>query len=146
MSLERDAMIKSLKEIVIPVLRELRFKGSFPHFYRKLEERADLLMFQFSMWGEALYVEISKCPSEGHVDRSGKHIPLNKVKVYDVDVFDGDGLPYRIRIGKEEKGMFEFNKDNTDKISWLIRNALSEAEEWWNSSPNWWSSKNIERN
>lgn len=64
MSLERNAMIASLKKTVIPRLRENGFKGSFPHFYRKTEQRADLLMFQFSMWGGVLYVEISKCPQK----------------------------------------------------------------------------------
>ncbi|MGM0875889.1 MAG: DUF4304 domain-containing protein [Bacillota bacterium] len=46
MSAERDAMINSLKQIVIPILRERGFKGSFPHFYRKLDNQTDLLMFQ----------------------------------------------------------------------------------------------------
>ena len=36
MSKERDKMIKYLKEITIPELRNRNFKGSFPHF-RKIE-------------------------------------------------------------------------------------------------------------
>jgi hypothetical protein len=34
--------------------------------------------------------------------------------------------------------MFEFNKDNTELISLVVRDALKEAEEWWDSSANWW--------
>ncbi|MFP5116011.1 DUF4304 domain-containing protein [Bacillaceae bacterium C204] len=137
MSTERDAMVKSLKEVVIPVLRERGFKGSFPHFYRKLENQTDLIMFQFSMWGGVLYVEISKCPSEGYTNISGKHIPPNKVKVYQVG---GGGSPFnRPRIGKETNYTFEFNKDNTGEVSQKIFNSLEEAEEWWSSYPNWWN-------
>lgn len=135
MSVDREAMIKSLKEVVIPILRDRGFKGSFPHFYRKLEERTDLLMFQFSMWGGVLYVEISKCSPEGHTDVSGKFRTPNKMKVY----YIGDGSAWhRYRIGKDVNGMFEFNKDKTIEVAILIRNSLSEAEEWWNSYPNWW--------
>lgn len=134
MSIERDAMIKSLKEIVIPVLRQRGFKGSFPHFYRKMEQRADLLMFQFSMWGGVLYVEISKCPPEGYTDVSGEFHTPNKMKVY----YIGDGSAWhRHRIGKS--GMFEFNKDNTEEIAIRIKESLSEAEEWWDSYPDWWN-------
>lgn len=132
MSVERDAMIKSLKAVVIPVLRERGFKGSFPHFYRKLEERTDLFMIQFSMWGGVLYVEISMCSSEGYTDSSGKQIPPNKVKVYQI----GGGSPYnRTRIGDES---FEFDEGNTEDVSRRVLNSLEEAEKWWNSYPNWW--------
>jgi hypothetical protein len=135
LSLERDAMISSLKKIVIPRLSELGFKGSFPHFYRKTEERADLLMFQFSMWGGVLYVEISKCPPEGYREISGEFRPLNKMKVYFVT---GGSFLNRQRIGKNDKGRFEFNKDNTDQLALRINESLHEAEEWWESYPDWW--------
>ncbi|WP_416144598.1 DUF4304 domain-containing protein [Planococcus koreensis] len=135
MSVERDAMINSLKKTVIPRLREKGFKGSFPHFYRKTEERADLLMFQFSMWGGVLYVEISKCPPEGCTDSSDEFYPLNKMKVY----FVTGGSPMnRQRIGKNVNGMFEFDKDNTDQAALQIEESLTEAEEWWGSYPEWW--------
>ncbi|MGG3196157.1 DUF4304 domain-containing protein [Priestia aryabhattai] len=86
MSVERDNMINSLRENVIPTLRDRGFKGSFPHFYRKLEDRVDLLMFQFTAWGEALYVEeVSKCSPGGHIDVSETFYTPNKVKVYNID-------------------------------------------------------------
>ncbi|TWT14320.1 DUF4304 domain-containing protein [Planomicrobium sp. CPCC 101079] len=135
MSLEKDTMMNSLKQTVIPILREKGFKGSFPHFYRKTEERADLLMFQFSMWGGVLYVEISKCPPEGYTNILGEFYPLNKMKVY---LVTGGGLPLnRRRIGKSVNGMFEFNRDNTDQVALQIEEALTEAEEWWVSYPDW---------
>ncbi|MBY6037146.1 hypothetical protein KUV80_10790 [Fictibacillus nanhaiensis] len=62
-------------------------------------------MFQFSMYGGVLYVEISKCPSEGYTEEtSEKHIPPKKIKVYQI----GGGSPYnRTRIG--------FNTDEVEK-------------------------------
>lgn len=132
MSVERDNMINSLRKNVIPNLRNRGFKGSFPHFYRKLENRVDLLMFQFSAWGGVLYVEVSKCSPEGHIDVSETFYQPNKVKVYNIDT------AHRQRLGKEIREMFEFNKDNTEVISLNVRESLKEGEEWWNSSPNWW--------
>jgi len=131
-SVERDNMINSLRKNVIPTLRDRGFKGSFPHFYRKLENRVDLLMFQFSAWGGVLYVEISKCSQEGYIDVSETFYTPNKVKVYNID------NAHRQRLGKEISEMFEFNKDNTELISLNVRESLKEGEEWWNSSANWW--------
>ena len=132
MSVERDNMINSLKENVIPIMRNLGFKGSFPHFYRQLEDRVDLLMFQFSAWGGVLYIELSKCSPEGHTDVSETFHTPNKIKVYDIDI------EHRQRLGKDSYEMFEFNKENTELISLDVRDALKEAEEWWNYSANWW--------
>lgn len=129
-------MINSLKNTVIPELRGKGFKGSFPHFYRKTEARADLLMFQFSMWRGVLYIEISKCSSEGHTDVSGEFRPPNKMKVYHIG--DPSSGWHRHRIGDGVKDMFEFNEENTDQVALQIKESLEEAEEWWASYPDWW--------
>lgn len=129
---ERENMILSLKKNVIPALRGLGFKGSFPHFYRKLENRLDLIMFQFSAWGGVVYVEVSKCAQNGHLDASGEFQIPNKVKVYHID------LAYRKRLGKDTEEIYKFNRDNTEAVSICITEALKEAEDWWITSPNWW--------
>jgi hypothetical protein len=41
MSDKRDRMIETLKEYVVPVLRERGFKGSFPHFRHPTERSID---------------------------------------------------------------------------------------------------------
>lgn len=123
-------MIKSLNEIVFPVLRERGFKGKFPHFYRKVKERTDLLMFQFDLHGSTLSVEISKCPSQGYLDSSGKRVPPDKLKVYQIGV-------NRTGIGD---GTFKFNGNNTKEVSRKVLYSFKEAEEWWNTYPNWWVS------
>ena len=53
---EMDAAIKSH---VVPELRAMGFQGSFPHFYRKIDDHVDLLTFQFASAGGRFVVEIS---------------------------------------------------------------------------------------
>lgn len=135
----RDAMIHSLKRVLVPSLRERGFKGSFPHFYRKLNEQTQLLMFQFSMYESAFYVEISKCSSEGYLDETtGALIPSNKIRVYQI----GGGSPYhRTRIGKDCGHVFVFNEGNYDEVATDVLRAFREAEEWWRVTPNWWTKR-----
>lgn len=130
MSLERSEMIRSLNEIVFPVLKERGFKGNFPHFYRKWKERTDLLMFQLDGYSKVLSVEISKCPSRDYLDSTGKSIPSNKLKVYQIGV-------NRTGIGE---GAFQFNDKNTEEVSRKVLYSFKEAEEWWDTHPNWWIS------
>ncbi len=47
----RAAMTAELKRVVVPVLRELGYTGTFPHFRRTRGKRVALLSFQFSSWG-----------------------------------------------------------------------------------------------
>lgn len=79
---DRQAMIATLKQLVIPHLRALGFKGSFPHFRRLLEDRTDLLMFQFDRYGGGFVVEIAKCPPGDFVTSWGERIPAKKLEVY----------------------------------------------------------------
>ena len=51
--------MESLKATVVPVLRSLGFKGTFPHFYREQLGHIDLACFQFSMSGGKFVVELS---------------------------------------------------------------------------------------
>jgi hypothetical protein len=52
-------MIKKLNDIVVPVLRQSNFKGSFPHFRRVTAERTNLLTFQFDRSGGGFVIEIA---------------------------------------------------------------------------------------
>jgi len=132
LSVERDTMINSLKHIVIPTLRERGFKGSFPHYHRKLESQTDLLMFQFSQWGGILYVEISKCPLNGSTGYRDQQIPVNKIKVYQIV---GNSFNDRYRIGEG----FEFSVSVTEEVAKDIQKSLDKAEDWWKEHPNWWN-------
>ena len=59
----RDQMIAALREIVVPVLRDMGFRGSFLHFRRFRDTRIDLLTFQFNRYGGSLVASTSAVKS-----------------------------------------------------------------------------------
>ena len=63
-SSDRDEMNKNLNEIVVPILRQLNFKGSFPHFRRLTADRLNLLTFQFDRNGGGFVIEIANVEVE----------------------------------------------------------------------------------
>lgn len=77
-------MIASLKEIVVPRLRERGFRGSFPHFRRPTDRQIELLSFQFDRNGGGFVIEISRCPPGGITTYWGKEIPPDKVTPHDL--------------------------------------------------------------
>ena len=82
MSEARDKMIAALKEIVVPTLRDMGFRGSFPHFRRQRDEQIDILAFQFSQWGGSFVVEIAHCPAAGYTLHTGETIAPDKARVH----------------------------------------------------------------
>jgi hypothetical protein len=84
MSHERDRMIETLKEYVVPALRDRGFKGSFPHFRRPTENAIHLFTFQFDKWGRGFTVEIASCSPDGVTMYWGEHVPPAKVRAWDV--------------------------------------------------------------
>jgi hypothetical protein len=80
----RNEMIKYLSELVIPLLREKGFKGSFPHFRRITKERINLLTFQFDRSGGAFVIEIANCQPEGFETSWGAKIEPNKLTAHDM--------------------------------------------------------------
>lgn len=46
-----DNMREKLKQDIVPYLRSIGFKGSYPHFRRSYEVGIDLVTFQFDKWG-----------------------------------------------------------------------------------------------
>lgn len=82
MSLERNKMIESLKKIVIPKLRDLNFKGSFPHFRKIMNGKMNLLTFQFDKNGGGFLIEIANCNSNGFLTHYGKFIEAEKMNAH----------------------------------------------------------------
>jgi hypothetical protein len=80
----RKEMIKHLSEIVIPILRQKGFKGSFPHFRRVTSERINLLTFQFDRYGGGFVIEIANCQPAGFATSWGKKIEPNKLTAHDL--------------------------------------------------------------
>ena len=60
MTADRENMQKALKRIVVPEIRALGFKGSFPHFRRRAEGEHQMLMLFFNKYGGSFYVEAGR--------------------------------------------------------------------------------------
>ena len=84
MSQSRDQMLAALREIIVPVLRDMGFRGSFPHFRRARDTQIDLLTFQFNRWGGSFLVEAAFCASEGFTTAWGAHVPPERVRAHDI--------------------------------------------------------------
>lgn len=90
---QRQKMLAVIKEQVVPMLRELGFRGSFPHFRRIGSSQIDLLSIQFYSSGGSFVVEVAKCPKDGFTTGWGEQIPPNKVNV--------TYLSERLRLGSD---------------------------------------------
>lgn len=84
MSTEKDKMIKALKEIVIPELRDRNFKGSFPHFRKTENGKTNLLTFQFDRNGGGFIIELVNWNEPEFKTHWGKVIPVNKLTALDL--------------------------------------------------------------
>jgi Domain of unknown function (DUF4304) len=126
MSQSRDEMIDALKRKVVSVLRELGFKGSFPHFRRTSANQVQLLTFQFSMGGGQFVVELGKFPATGYQSHEGL-IPPEKVKMRD--------LLRRLRLGAkniDSDHWFNYDRGNYDEVAESIIPLIrGQAERWW---------------
>lgn len=80
----RKEMIEKISEIVVPVLRQKGFKGSFPHFRRLTDDRINLLTFQFDRSGGGFVIEIANCQQSGFTTSWGKKIEPNKLTAHDL--------------------------------------------------------------
>jgi len=80
----RNGLEAELKSKVVPVLREMGFKGSMPHFRRVTSSAIELLTFQFDRNGGGFVIEISRCGLEGITMHWGEKIPPNKVTAHDM--------------------------------------------------------------
>lgn len=119
----RKRMDAALKAEVVPLLKSMNFKGSYPHFRRTDSDRIDVIGFQFSQWGPQFYVEVAVAPLDGVTLSDGRHFPPEKVKYYQC-------WP-RHRVGENP---FNFENGNIEDAARRVKDALSEAEDWWQSA------------
>ena len=56
---DRKTIDSALKQVVVPLLRDLGFKGTYPNLHRDRDNHIDLLTFQFRRAGGSFTVEIS---------------------------------------------------------------------------------------
>ena len=118
--LKRQKMDVALKSRVVPLLRKMGFRGSYPHFRRILEHRVDTIGFQFSQWGPQFYVEIGVAEPDGNTLLDGTNFPPTSLKYYQ--------CPERARLGELP---FDFDERPADPIADLVINLFVAAESEW---------------
>lgn len=123
----RDEMQAALKEVLVPHLRSVGFKGSLPHFHRPLEQRTDLLTVQYYSAGHCLLIEIASA-------RPDDATPPPKQRVY----FHGRRLRLHRESGRNDhwfcytpRGLFspmQAPREIAEQLRELVR---TQAEAWW---------------
>lgn len=133
MSDSRDQMISALRESVIPVLRQMGFSGSFPHFRRIREQQVDLLTVQLKRYGGSFVVEIAFASPEGFTTHWSKPIPAKRLTAHDIHP------KHRLRLGSNPPTQtdywFYFEPEQPGiygkAASELLALLPSEAERFW---------------
>lgn len=136
MNERRREMQSVLKTITIPLLRQMGFKGSFPHFYRPVGDHVDLLMFQFRMDGSSFIVEISYADPKRANVYFRPDTPVARLQV--------PSTTKRYRLGKSqeeggdgtwfplEHGPMATQSRHFNKIALKVNDLLvGEATSWW---------------
>ena len=135
MSDSRDHMIAALREVVVPVLRDMSFRGSFPHFRRFRDTRTDLLTFQFNRYGGSFVVEVAYCSPDGITTSWDKHISPQEAQTHDVHP------KYRLRLGshppQQSDYWFHYEPEHSDVYANTALEVLSllrsDAEQFWHT-------------
>ena len=135
---DRKTMIKSLQTRTVPRLRQLGFKGSFPHFRRLLADRTDLISFQFDKYGGGFIVELARAPSGDFQAYWGETVPAKKLKTYDLPPDERFRLGAKSAEGdhwfRYDKGLFRRTlsfDELSDRVSDLVR---TQGEAWWTTN------------
>jgi hypothetical protein len=81
MAPERKDIEKALQQIVVPKLREMGFKGSFPHYRRAAEDGYHLFSFFFDPSGGSFVAEAGKCTEEEFNSIASRHENLTPKKL-----------------------------------------------------------------
>ena len=137
MSKERDEMINSLKEIVVPKLIALNFKGSFPHFRRTIEEKTNLITFQFDRNGGGFVIELANYEGLQFKNVFGKILPVTKMNAHHLDnrqriypnvIEEENGTDSWFRY--DQKKFFSFGNPY-NKLSKKVLDRIPFMEEYW---------------
>ena len=124
-----------LKNLSVPLLRELGFKGSFPHFHRSVGDHVDLLTFQFRLDSSSFIVEISYADPERKNVYFRPETPVPKLRA--------SATTKRHRLGKQtehgdgrwfelEHGFMTTQAQHFKKLAFEVNDLIvREANVWW---------------
>lgn len=129
MSESKKQMDGAIKRILVPILKEKKFKGTFPHFFREMNGHVDLSTFQFNKYGGSFVVEISYADKERKNVYVYKDRPSEKLR-------SGQTID-RLRLGSNPKKRisdhwFQYNNNTFENVAKEVVPYLeNQAEKWW---------------
>ena len=112
-----------LKTYLVPKLRAIGFKGSFPHFRRRRDDRNELITFQFEKYGSGKFVvELAVAPAGTFKTYWGKEVSESKLTAHD--------LSERLRLGAVpgENYWFSLNDDPAPSIDTILEFIKSQGD------------------
>lgn len=128
-------MNAALNDSVVPVLREMGFKGSLPHFRRERDEHIDLLTVQYNKYGGSFLVEISFADPARENVYLYRDTPANKLRVAQTRErfrLGADHENWGVWLafsGRPASGITGSPSQLADVVVGYIR---SQASAWWN--------------
>jgi hypothetical protein len=126
MSESHDGMVKALKALVVPRLRELGFVGSFPHFRRRSETRLDLLMFQFDRYGGGFVLELGQCPPVDLVLHGGKRVAVDEIRAFQPHISQRARIQHR--RGPRREDWFRYDDGDYEHTARAVLPFIDEAD------------------
>lgn len=117
----RENVNKEIKSKIVPELRKLGFKGSFPHFKRIFETgKVDYLSFQFNRYGGSFIIELAVAyPYKG---KEGNFYYWDEVTPEVIKKSNYGDTRDRLRIEPRSGKWFEFDELNYRNT---VKHALS---------------------
>ncbi|MCG2591159.1 DUF4304 domain-containing protein [Ramlibacter sp. XY19] len=131
MATPRESMDAELKAAVVPALRLVGFKGSYPHFRRLSGPYVDLLTFQFDKWGGGFVLEITRASAAGFTTHWGMLIPASKLTA--LDLHPDSRRRIQPREGSDTEAWFRYDNRPVADVSKQVLDVLPDAEAWWAS-------------
>lgn len=111
----REKVNREIKSVIVPELRNLNFKGSFPHFRRIFDNgKVDYLSFQFNRYGGSFVIELAVAyPYEG---KKGNFYYWDEVTPEFIKKSNYGYTNKRFRIEPRKGEWFEFDEQNYQQI------------------------------
>jgi hypothetical protein len=142
MNISREIIESELKGKVIPLLRAHGFKGSFPNFYREVNNFVSLVNFQFFSSGGSFCINLSYAdPSRNNIyarkDADPKKLKVSQARErvrLGAEKLNGD---HWFSFGTTSYGEYRGEPLSIDAlVSKIVTLFETDAETWWSTKCN----------
>jgi hypothetical protein len=137
---DRQTMERALRDKVVPELRRLGFKGTFPDFYRDSYGFISLVNFQFYSAGGSFCINLSFTNPERTNVYFRPETETRKLRISQTRErhrLGGAGEDRWFSFGKTSYGAYRGTPIAPDELVATINELfVTEGEQWWNAKRN----------